>query len=108
MPPSFSATDSAPSTVIAAPEAAQLGLITKCVAAEALDDEVSSLTNRLIAGAGLAQQWTKRAANGYLKSLAALQFDMSLGYEGVTVISQDHAEAKAAFLERRKPEFKGN
>jgi enoyl-CoA hydratase len=94
--------------LVAAPEAEKMGLITRCVPPDALDQEVYGLADRLVAGAGLAQQWTKRAANAHLKSLAALQFDMSLGYEGITVVSHDHAEAKAAFIAKRKPEFKGN
>jgi hypothetical protein len=36
-----------------------------------------------------------------------LQFDLSLGYEGITMLSSDHAEAKAAFLAKRMPAFAG-
>ena len=89
--------------LVPAPQAAQLGLITKSVEAAALDGEVEALTRKILAGAPLAQQFTKRSINSALKSMAALQFDLSLGYEGVTVLSADHA----AFVGERKPQFKG-
>ena len=93
--------------LVPAPQAAQLGLITRSVEAAALDTEVAALTAKLLAGAPLAQQFTKRSINAALKSMAALQFDLSLGYEGVTVLSADHAEARAAFIEKRRPRFTG-
>jgi enoyl-CoA hydratase len=93
--------------LVPAPQAAQLGLITKSVAAATLDAEVAALAGKLLAGAPLAQQFTKRSINSALKSMAALQFDLSLGYEGVTVMSADHAEARAAFVGKRKPQFEG-
>jgi enoyl-CoA hydratase len=93
--------------LVPAPQAAQLGLITRSVEAASLDAEVEALKTKLLAGAPLAQQFTKRSINAALKSMAALQFDLSLGYEGVTVLSADHAEARAAFVEKRKPRFSG-
>ena len=34
-------------------------------------------------------------------------FDLSLGNEGLTAVSADHAEARAAFIQKRKPQFTG-
>ena len=93
--------------LVAAPQAADMGLITRSVPAEALDGEVQVLAAKLLAGAPLAQQFTKRSINAALKSQAALQFDLSLGYEGLTAVSADHAEARAAFIQKRKPQFTG-
>jgi hypothetical protein len=42
-----------------------------------------------------------------MQALGKLQFDLSLGYEGLTMLSADHGEAKAAFVGKRKPNFVG-
>jgi len=83
-------------------------LITRSVPAELLDEEVAKVVRKLAAGAPLAIRWTKRAINAHLQSMAKLQFDLSLAYEGVTLLSADHAEAKAAFFEKRRPVFTGH
>ena len=93
--------------LVAAPEAARLGLITRSVPVDVLDGEVDALARKLLAGAPLAQQFTKRSINAALKSMASLQFDLSLGYEGVTILSADHAEARTAFVAKRRPTFEG-
>jgi enoyl-CoA hydratase len=94
--------------LVAAPEAAAMGLITRSVEPEALDETVAALVKKLLAGAPLAQQFTKRSINSALKSQAALQFDLSLGYEGLTAVSADHTEARAAFTQKRRPNFTGD
>jgi len=94
--------------LLPAPEARGLGLITRSVPAELLDEEVAKVVRKLAAGAPLAIRWTKRAINAHLQSMAKLQFDLSLAYEGVTLLSADHAEAKAAFFEKRRPVFTGH
>jgi enoyl-CoA hydratase len=94
--------------LLTAPEAQAHGLITRSVPVEALDGEVERIANKLSAGAPLAIRWTKRAINAHLQSLGKLQFDLSLAYEGITLLSADHAEAKRAFLAKRKPAFSGS
>lgn len=93
--------------LLSAPEAQGHGLITKSVPADTLDAEVTKLAGKLAQGAPLAIRWTKRAINAHLQALGKLQFDLSLAYEGITILSEDHAEAKAAFLAKRKPSFQG-
>jgi enoyl-CoA hydratase len=94
--------------LLPAPEARNLGLITRSVPAEALDEEVAKIVGKLAAGAPLAIRWTKRAINAHLQATAKMQFDLSLAYEGMTLLSADHAEAKAAFAAKRRPVFTGN
>jgi enoyl-CoA hydratase len=91
-----------------AAEAQAHGLITRAVPADALDAEVDKIAGKLASGAPLAIRWTKRAINASLQALGKMQFDLSLAYEGITLLSRDHAEAKAAFLSKRKPEFDGS
>lgn len=93
--------------LVPAPEAQAHGLITKSVPADTLNAETSRIAEKLAAGAPLAIRWTKRAINAHLQSLGKLQFDLSLAYEGITLMSEDHAEAKAAFIAKRKPVFTG-
>jgi enoyl-CoA hydratase len=90
-----------------APQAQAHGLITKAVASALLDEEVAMIAKKLTEGAPLAIRWTKRSINSYMQSIGKLQFDLSLGYEGMTLVSEDHAEAIAAFKAKRKPVFKG-
>jgi len=85
-----------------------MGLITHSVEPERLDETFAALVKLLLAGAPLAQQFTKRTINSALKSQAALQFDLSLGYEGLTAVSADHTEARSAFTQKRRPNFTGN
>jgi enoyl-CoA hydratase len=89
--------------LVAAPQAEAMGLITRSVEPDALDQEVEKLANKLLSGAPLAQQFTKRSINSALKSQAALQFDLSL-----TAVSADHTEARAAFTQKRRPNFTGD
>lgn len=93
--------------LMSAADAQHHGLITRAVPAAELDAEVDRIVQKLANGAPLAIRGTKRAINAYIQSIAKTQFDLSLGYEGITMLSQDHAEAKAAFLAKRKPVFRG-
>lgn len=94
--------------LVAAPRAAELGLITQSVPIDSLDAEVSKQRDKLLAGAPLAQQFTKRSVNAALQALMATQFDLSLAYEGITILSADHVEARAAFVAKRAPNFTGD
>lgn len=93
--------------LVAAQEAQSLGLITRSVPMEKLNETVAAIAGKLTNGATLAIRFTKRSINAALKSQANLQFDLSLGYEGITILSNDHQEAKAAFIGKRKPQFHG-
>jgi enoyl-CoA hydratase/carnithine racemase len=97
--------------VMPATEAQAHGLITKArahVRTHVLDAEVDLIADKLANGAPLAIRWTKRAINASLQSLAKLQFDLSLAYEGVALLSQDRAAATNTFLPKRRPEFDGS
>jgi enoyl-CoA hydratase len=92
---------------IPAPLAAQMGLISRAVPAEELQDAVYGLARRLAGGATKAIRWTKITANLPLKAIVHASMDAGIAYEMMSNQTRDHAEAVAAFREKRKPEFTG-
>lgn len=90
---------------LTATEAARIGLINHCVPDAQLDSRIDELCGRLQRGAKLAIRYTKTTVNIALKKVAHSIMDASIAYESLTNVSPDHAEAVAAFRERRRPEF---
>jgi 2-(1,2-epoxy-1,2-dihydrophenyl)acetyl-CoA isomerase len=91
--------------IVAADEAAEIGLITRMVADEDLEAEVATTASRLARGAPLAQAATKRLLwNG-------IGVESCLSEEARTVstlsATADAREGLAAVMERRKPSFVG-
>lgn len=93
--------------LLSAGEAADMGLINHAVPAEALDARVDDFAKRLRHGATKAIRFTKIATNIALKQAAHAAMDVSIAYETITNTSADHAEAVAAFREKRTPTFQG-
>lgn len=90
---------------LTAADAARIGLINHCVPDAELDSKVDELCDRLQRGAKLAIRYTKVTVNIALKQIAHSVMDASIAYESLTNVSPDHAEAVAAFRDRRRPEF---
>ncbi len=93
--------------LIDASEAATIGLINKAVPPEQLDEEVNKMAQRLAGGALVAINYTKISVNKTLRFIADLIMDTSISLEGHSVATQDHLEGVRAFIEKRKPNFKG-
>ena len=93
--------------IIDAAEAGKLGLVDKVVAQDALEEEVRQLAETIASKSPLIMKLAKKVINrGMYTDLAA-----GLAYEKANIAlcfaTEDHAEGIAAFLEKRKPEFKG-
>jgi enoyl-CoA hydratase len=93
--------------LITAMRAAEIGLINYAVPPEVLDEKVDAFAKRLRNGALKAIRWSKVSVNIGLKQLAHSIMDTSLAYEALSNVSADHAEAVAAFKEKRAPKFTG-
>ncbi|PKQ09773.1 MAG: enoyl-CoA hydratase [Alphaproteobacteria bacterium HGW-Alphaproteobacteria-12] len=92
---------------VPAVEAERIGLVNHVVPDADLDARVDAFAAKLAGGALQAIKYTKVSVNIGLKQLAHMILDTSIGYEMMTFTTEDHREAVNAFLEKRKPAFKG-
>jgi enoyl-CoA hydratase len=90
---------------LSATEAERIGLITEVVPQAGLDEATYGLAARLAAGATRAIRWTKLTTNLPLRQLFHAYFDTGIAYEMLSNATRDHAEAVAAFRDRRPPRF---
>ena len=87
--------------------AERIGLVNHVVPADKLLDEATAYAQRLANGPAAAIRWTKMAINRTIWQNLNLVLEMSLAVEGLSVHTEDHAEAVAAFQQKRQPQFKG-
>ena len=92
---------------IDAREAERIGLVNHVVPADELLPKARALAERLANGATWAIRWTKASVNKAVRDRLNLILDTSLAFEALTSGTEDHREAARAFMEKRKPEFKG-
>ena len=93
--------------LIPAPEAADIGLITECVAADELDHTAQAMAERMRDGARMAIKFTKASINAGLRQAAVAVADRAASTEGLTMMSEDFVIALDAFLAKEPPTFVG-
>ena len=86
-----------------AQEAKEVGLINKVVPHDQLMEEALKIAEGMKKGAPLAQKMIKRVLNRKCRE----DWDWTMAMMPAIFSSEDVAEARAAFMEKRKPEFKG-
>jgi 2-(1,2-epoxy-1,2-dihydrophenyl)acetyl-CoA isomerase len=88
-------------------EAVELGLAYKCVDAEVLDEEASTLAAKLAAGPTRALGLSKQLLNASFETDLAHSLDLEGAYQSLATTSSDLVEGMVAFKERRDPNFTG-
>jgi enoyl-CoA hydratase/carnithine racemase len=92
---------------LSAPEAERIGLVNHVVPLDELLPKARELAERLANGPTWAIRWTKASINKVVRERLNLILDTSLAFEALTTGTEDHREAARAFMEKRKPEFRG-
>jgi 2-(1,2-epoxy-1,2-dihydrophenyl)acetyl-CoA isomerase len=96
------------SDAIDAREALGLGLVNWVVGAEQLAAETASIARRLAQGATAAFAEIKQLLNQSYDQTLAAQLNAEVEAFARCAGTRDFAEGVTAFVEKRKPEFKGN
>jgi 2-(1,2-epoxy-1,2-dihydrophenyl)acetyl-CoA isomerase len=90
-----------------AEQAAEWGLIWSCVDDDKLMDEVMAIAARLATGPTLAFPHLRRALAAAEHNTLDEQLDLERDTQRVLCDSKDFMEGTMAFLQKRKPKFKG-
>lgn len=94
--------------IITADEAAAIGLVNKVTAPETLMDEAFAMAAKITKNAPLAVQYAKKAVR---EGLEVADMDEAIAIEAnifpKCFLTEDQKEGMGAFLEKRKPVFKG-
>ncbi len=92
---------------IKADEALQIGLVNRVVPDDQLSDETSKLAQKLATMPTKAIGLTKRAINQAWSADLEAHLEYEAMLQTTAGHSHDHREGVVAFLEKRKPDFKG-
>jgi len=92
---------------ISADEALRCGLVSRVVAPEALMDEALALAGRIAANPPQVLRWTKQLLRQAQTATLDEALDQAGIFQGLAHQTADHAEAIAAFFDKRPPVFKG-
>ncbi|MGK0364892.1 MAG: 2-(1,2-epoxy-1,2-dihydrophenyl)acetyl-CoA isomerase [Saprospiraceae bacterium] len=92
---------------LSASEAEKIGMIYKAVPNEELENVAFALAEKLSKMPTAALGMTKRALNASLSNSLEEQLKVEDKYQTAASQTEDYAEGVAAFLEKRKPVFKG-
>lgn len=92
---------------IDAQEAYRIGLVNKVLSAEELMDKTMELAQKIASRPPLAIRYAKEAVNRSQEGDAASGYSLESYLHALTCTTEDKQEGVAAFLEKRKGNFKG-
>ena len=93
--------------ILSAREAMELGVVNRVVADDELDAFVDDWADRLAGGPPLALQMTKRMLANSLGTSFSEALDAEAWAQTVNLGSKDTIEGVMAFMQKRRPDFKG-
>jgi enoyl-CoA hydratase/carnithine racemase len=93
--------------MIDAAEALSLGLVSRVVPSAQLMDAAMELAGRIARNPPHVLRWTKRLLKESQHERLDTILTMAASFQALAHQTQDHAEAVAAMLEKRAPEFHG-
>jgi len=91
-----------------AEESLRIGLVNRVYDDAELAAQTQAFAERLASNSPIAVRTIKRAVDQCLRSDLRTSLDLISSHMGVVLTTNDSAEALAAFLERRAPNFKGD
>ena len=92
---------------IDAATAAQIGLVSRVVPAETLMTEARAIAARIVDKPPQSLRLTKRLLRESMGMTLHGALELAASMQAIAQNTRDHVEAVMAFLEKRKPEFKG-
>jgi enoyl-CoA hydratase/carnithine racemase len=92
---------------IDAAEAYRIGLVSKVVSLPKLHEEAGEITKKLIARAPIAVRYAKEAVNKGMDMTLAQGLRLEADLSFLLQTTRDRAEGIRAFIEKRKPTFRG-
>ncbi|NJM33874.1 MAG: hypothetical protein HC850_03255 [Rhodomicrobium sp.] len=92
---------------IEATEALRIGLVNRVVSDDALEAQTLAIARQIASGPRIANRYIKQNLNAAEEGRLEEMFDLEATNLTRTRLTQDHAEAAKAFLEKRPPSFKG-
>ncbi len=92
---------------IDAAAALEMGLVNRVVPADRLMEETAALASKIAANAPLAVRWANSAIKRGMRTDPDTGISIEADLFGMCFATEDQKEGMRAFLERRKPEFKG-
>ena len=93
--------------VIEAPDAYRMGMLTRVLPPESLDDEVGRFVKKILNGPTLAIKMTKKALAGCLEKDLATELDFECYAQTLCIQSADAREGIKTLVEKRKHVFQG-
>jgi enoyl-CoA hydratase len=92
---------------VSAAEAQRIGLVNRVVGASELMNEARSLADQLARNAPIAMRYILDAVNRGLEMPFAQAAEYEATLFGLVAATEDMREGTRAFLDKRKPDFKG-